>query len=138
MEESSTDARDARRFEILKKYVEVDRQTPSPSERAKYIYDKLNALDPKPTHWDLVCFCAETLGLLTFELPVTNKYAAAALRTIYEVHYYAGDNNPSCLPSQQNNQSSTSPSNQSQTSSDPTGQSQSSELVIEKSTPLVL
>lgn len=139
MEKSVDDARDERRLQILKKYVEVDRLTPSPSERAKYIYDKLNALDPKPTHWDLVCFCAETLGMLTFELPVTNKYVAAALRTIYEVHYYSGEDNPTCLPRQQQNQNSTiSPTSKTENSSDQTGASPLSDLVIEKSQSVVL
>lgn len=136
MEESSTDFRDARREKILK-FAEVDAQTPSPSERAKYLYDKLIALEPKPTHWDLVCFCAETLGMLTLDLPVTNRFTSAALRSIYELHYYDDSINPSCLP-KQNQKSLTTDSNQSPTSSDQTGPQSQSELVIEKSTPLVL
>jgi hypothetical protein len=136
MEESSTDFRDERGKKILK-FAEVDAQTPSPSERAKYLYDKLNALEPKPTHWDLVCFCAEAIGMLTLDLPATNNTAAQLLRMIYEIHYYGGDDNPTCLP-KQNQKSLTTDSSQSQTSSDQTGPQSQSELVIEKSTPLVL
>lgn len=139
MDTSVEDAGDARRKAILEKYLAVDAQTPSPSERAKYLYEKLNALEPKPTHWDLICFCAEALGMLTLELPVTNRFAAAALRSIYEVHYYAGDDNPSCLPQRQQNQNSTTlPTNKTRNSSDQTGANPLSDLVIEKSQSVVL
>jgi hypothetical protein len=135
------DRRKALLIERLEKIHETDTQQPSPSERAKYIYDKLNALDPKPTHWDLVCFCAESLGMLTIELPVTNKFVAQMLQVIYEIHYYGGDLNPTCLPQrpiQQQNQSMTLPSQETQSTNDQTGAKLSSELVIEKSIALVL
>lgn len=138
METSSDSIRSGRRKAILNAFEAIDKTSPSPSERAKYIYEQLNALDPKPTHWDLVCFCAETLGMLTLELSQVNTRVAEITRMIYEIHYFGGDENPSCLQPQQNQKSTTLPSNPSLTSSDQTGQSLSSDLVIEKSQSVAL
>lgn len=63
-----------------------DKVNPSPSTRAKYVWDILQA-HPELTKWDLVCFAAELLGNVSIALPFLEPDAKSLNKLVYTAHY---------------------------------------------------
>ena len=64
----------------------VDAQTPSPSDRAKRVLEILRA-DPNVDTWDVLCFCAEYLGMMSSAWPWLELPAKNLTHLIYTAHY---------------------------------------------------
>ena len=78
---------------LTEEFVEkIDKLTKSPSERAKFIWLVLaDGANEKVTNWDLICFCVETLGLLSSEFPWLKEAAVTASKIVYKAHYLNHD-----------------------------------------------
>lgn len=77
---------------ITEEFIEkVDKLTKSPSERASDVWVKLAKENPKLTNWDLVCFCVETLGLISAEFPWLRQGAMMVSQIVYKAHYLNHD-----------------------------------------------
>lgn len=73
-----------KRAELLK----IDKKHPSPELRAKKVIDDLKekygeSLDD----WDITCFAAEWLGLMSVAHPYLEPYARRILSLVYTAHY---------------------------------------------------
>lgn len=68
---------------------EKDKISPSPSIRARAIWDILNTHDPRPTLWDLVCFGIEVLTLAAESYPFITYAVRGLNHLIYATHYNA-------------------------------------------------
>lgn len=64
-----------------------DSQVPSPSVRAKAVWDILNHHKPRPTLWDLICFSIETLSLGLIDYPFLLPLVKKLNVLIYSIHY---------------------------------------------------
>ena len=69
----------------------VDKLTNSPSIRARILWAELSISTNKLTNWDLICFCTETLGLMSSEFPWLREAALAVSRIVYRAHYLNQD-----------------------------------------------
>ncbi len=69
----------------------VDKLTKSPSNRAGALWNDLSIPIRKASNWDLICFCVETLGLMSSEFPWLREAAMTASRLVYEAHYLNQD-----------------------------------------------
>lgn len=78
---------------LTKEFIEkIDKLTNSPSIRAVVIWSRLNEPNgDKITNWDLICFCAETLGLMSSEFPWLREAAVAVSHLVYKAHYLNHD-----------------------------------------------
>lgn len=78
---------------------ERDKITPPPSERAAFLWAEIQRLNPRPTQWDIVCFCTEALGVIAAH----HEFLQAAVKrlntTVYTAHYYTDTPIESCLKS---------------------------------------
>lgn len=74
-----------------------DKISPSPEQRATHLWSVIHTLKPRPTMWDLVCFCAETLGVVASEYTFLKPIVAKLVSVIYTAHYQTPDPYPSCL-----------------------------------------
>lgn len=72
-----------------------DKISPSPEQRAAFLYEAVNA--KKPTLWDLVCFCTEVLGVVAVEYTWLKPFAARLVSIVYTAHYNTPDPFPSVL-----------------------------------------
>lgn len=66
----------------------VDAQTPSPEARALRVWNVLQTHDPDLTTWDILCFCAEFMGMTSqryqWIIPLSKHFA----KLVYSAHYY--------------------------------------------------
>ena len=77
---------------LTKEFIEkIDGLTRSPSQRADLIWNELSISTSKVSNWDLVCFCVETLGLMSSEFPWLREAAIAASHLVYKAHYLNHD-----------------------------------------------
>lgn len=76
---------------------ERDAISPNPSQRAAYIYSIVRAAQPKPTVWDIVCFCAEVLAVFAADHSFLMPLARAANGIVYTAHYNTPEPFESCL-----------------------------------------
>lgn len=88
---------DSARARRLKRISDLDNTIPSPESRSQYIYAKLQELNPKPTMWDLACFSAEFLGMLSLMEPSFKDVSSKLLAILYEAHYTHERDLASCL-----------------------------------------
>lgn len=69
----------------------VDALTSSPSDRANRVWHLLETHDPDLTTWDVLCFCAEFVGLIAeryhWILPIAKRFTGL----VYTAHYYGED-----------------------------------------------
>lgn len=69
----------------------VDSRTPSPSERAKKIYEVIQLFYAKSDNpqwdWDLLCFCEEVLINLSHDIHFLQPIARALNVQLYRHHY---------------------------------------------------
>lgn len=67
---------------------EIDAIIPSPSDRATRVWTLLQTHDPDLTTWDILCFCAEFMGMTSeryqWILPISKRF----VRLVYSAHYY--------------------------------------------------
>lgn len=70
---------------------------PTPEQRALALYKHMQAMNPKPTQWDLACFCVETLALLSAELVFLQEPIKRLVSILYTAHNATPDPFPSCL-----------------------------------------
>jgi len=68
----------------------VDKTKSSPSQRAALVYKIL--LESDLSNWDVVCFCAEYLGLMIETMPHIEKLAKELSQLIYTQHYLMEEN----------------------------------------------
>lgn len=80
---------------------ERDSVVASPEQRAKYIWDRIHSIEPKPTLWDIVCFCTESLALAAAEFTFLQPYMKRVVSVIYTAHYHTPEPFPSCLSLEQ-------------------------------------
>jgi len=75
--------------EVEKQIEVVDQETPSPSQRAKFVLDLLKQHAPNLTNWDLICFSVEYLGSQSIVYPWLNreKEVVKISRLVYTAHY---------------------------------------------------
>ena len=64
----------------------VDQRTESPSARAQKVLIALRAREDITT-WDVLCFCAEYLGMMLPAYPWLDKEAREVARMVYLAHY---------------------------------------------------
>ena len=78
---------------LTEEFVErIDRLAKSPSERARFIWFVLiDGANEKITNWDLICFCVETLGLMSSEFPWLREAAIGVSKLVYKAHYLNQD-----------------------------------------------
>ena len=69
----------------------VDKLTKSPSLRARMLWNDLSIPTRRVSNWDLVCFCVETLGLMSSEFPWLTEAAKAASHLVFKAHYLNTD-----------------------------------------------
>jgi len=69
----------------------IDVLTQSPQQRAGIVWNILNSSHNKLSNWDLICFCVETLGLMSSEFPWLREAAIAASKIVYKAHYLNHD-----------------------------------------------
>ena len=74
--------------EFIKK---IDALTESPSQRAGVVWERLSLPTDSVSNWDLICFCVETLGLMSSEFPWLREAAIAASHLVYKAHYLNHD-----------------------------------------------
>lgn len=96
---------------------QLDATTPSPEQRAKFLYNKLVESGLQPTNWDLICFAAELLGGLVSTCEPIKPEVRRLLLMVYKIHYTYKDELATCLNQESSNQKSqTSPTQKSLTS----------------------
>lgn len=77
---------------LTEEFVErIDRLTKSPSDRARVLWNDLSIPTRRISNWDLVCFCVETLGLMSSEFPWLREAAMSASHLVYKAHYLNQD-----------------------------------------------
>lgn len=74
--------------EFIKK---IDALTRSPSQRAGIVWERLSLPTDRISNWDLICFCAETLGLMSSEFPWLKQAAMMVSKIVYKAHYLNHD-----------------------------------------------
>lgn len=73
---------------------------PTPEQRATYIWERIHATEPRPTLWDLACFCTETLALIAVEYDFLRPFVRRLVSIVYTAHNNTPDAFPSCLSSE--------------------------------------
>lgn len=76
---------------------ERDKISPSPEQRARYIWYAVQRLTPKPTLWDIICFCSETLSAASLEHEWLKYPAKMVSKSLYIAHYLTDTPIDSCL-----------------------------------------
>ncbi len=77
---------------LTEEFIEkIDRLTKSPSLRASVLWNDLSISTRRISNWDLICFCVETLGLMSSEFPWLREAAIAASKIVYKAHYLNHD-----------------------------------------------
>ena len=74
--------------EFVKK---IDELTRSPSQRAGVVWERLSLPTDSVSNWDLICFCAETLGLMSSEFPWLREAVMMVSKIVYKAHYINHD-----------------------------------------------
>lgn len=74
-----------------------DKISPSPEQRAAHLWAEIQRLNPKPTQWDIVCFCTEALGVIAAHHEFLQAVVKQLNRTVYTAHYYTDTPIDSCL-----------------------------------------
>src|SRR5690348_13384670 len=74
--------------ELNARIARIDAEQPSPSDRATRVWHLLQTYDPDLTTWDVLCFCAEFMGLVSqryhWMLPLSKRFVSL----VYSAHYY--------------------------------------------------
>ena len=77
---------------LTEEFVErIDKLTKSPSDRARMLWNDLSIPTRRISNWDLICFCVETLGLMSSEFPWLREAAVRASHLVYKAHYLNQD-----------------------------------------------
>lgn len=76
---------------------ERDKVSPSPTLRAKVVWDILQAESPKPIVWDLVCFSLEILTISSESYPYIIPAVKVLNQAIYGAHYNTEEPFPSFI-----------------------------------------
>src|SRR5689334_7783448 len=71
----------------LKVMAEKDKEIESPSSRAARVLGYIEFSYPELTQWDMICFCAEYLGMQSAALPAIEPETRKLLSLIYSMHY---------------------------------------------------
>lgn len=95
----------------------IDRQTlikkrdaisPTPEQRAQELWSAIHTLNPRPTQWDIVCFCVESLAVVSSEYEFLKPIVARLVSVVYTAHYNTPEPWPSALDDKRNEQRATS------------------------------
>lgn len=78
---------------------ERDKIVPSPADRAKFLWEHLQTLEPKPTYWDIICLAAESVASMASTNEWLRDVAKALIKRVYTAHYHTDPPIASCLPS---------------------------------------
>jgi hypothetical protein len=74
--------------EFQRRIEELDKQIPSPQQRAERVWRVISINDPELTTWDVLCFCAEFVALTCeryqWMMPLAKKF----ISLVYSAHYY--------------------------------------------------
>ncbi|SRR5258706_2214100 len=75
----------------LKEHIAViDRRTTSPEQRALKVYQYLRE-NPAFTTWDILCFCANWLGIMSAVWSWVENPAKVLSQLVYKAHYFFTD-----------------------------------------------
>ena len=74
-----------------------DKESPSPEQRAVRIWSAINAMEPRPTLWDIVCFSCEALAALSTELDFLQPFTKRLVSIVYTAHYHTPEPYPSAV-----------------------------------------
>lgn len=69
----------------------------SPEQRASYIWPVVQRMNPKPTAWDIICFCAEAFASIAGGYDFLKPFAKRLIQIVYTAHYHTPDPYPSAL-----------------------------------------
>ena len=64
-----------------------DKVSPSPEQRATRLWSAVHKLEPRPTQWDIVCFCVESLAIVSSEIEFLKPIVARLVSIVYTAHY---------------------------------------------------
>ena len=64
-----------------------DAISPSPEQRATRLWSAIHRLEPRPTQWDIVCFCVESLAIVSSEIEFLKPIVARLVSIVYTAHY---------------------------------------------------
>jgi hypothetical protein len=78
-----------RNEEAVRLMFERDSISPSPSVRAMAIWNILNQRKSRPTLWDLICFCIETISASVVDYPFLAPLIKKLNQQIYAIHYHS-------------------------------------------------
>ena len=93
MEERNQESKQRNRFE------ERDKEVPSPTVRAGYVYNLVKENNPELNNWDLLCFAVEYFGSQTLVYPWFGQDEVRKLiELVYTDHYNSEDPLESGLP----------------------------------------
>jgi hypothetical protein len=85
--DNSSPSPEQRRASLTALMEKVDATMPSPSVRARKVWDSLGKEDLNL--WDLACFCIETTGYLSAVIPEFEPAAKQLALQLYGHHYQA-------------------------------------------------
>lgn len=74
---------------------ERDKISPSPEQRATRLWSAIHTLKPRPTAWDIVCFCVESLAVVSTEHEFLKPIVARLVSVVYTAHYNTSEPWPS-------------------------------------------
>lgn len=80
--------------DISKQLEEVDKQYPSPTERAHEIWSIISATPAliEKTDWDILCFCVEYVAMQSQNWRWLEDSAKELNRIVYTAHYLSSEN----------------------------------------------
>lgn len=81
--------------------------SPSPEQRATHLWTAIHKLPERPTQWDIVCFCTESLAIVSSEIEFLKPIVARLVSIVYTAHYNTPDPWPSALDDKRNEQRTT-------------------------------
>ena len=70
---------------------------PTPEERALELWSHMQLHTPRPTAWDMICFCTEALGVFAAGDYTFLKDPVKNLVSVVYTAHNAMDDMPSCL-----------------------------------------
>jgi hypothetical protein len=77
---------------------ERDAINPSPEQRATHLWRRIHSIEPRPTAWDIICFCTESIAVIAAEYEFLRPIVVKLISIVYTAHYSTPEPFPSCVP----------------------------------------
>lgn len=85
--------KDNSRFERAAQVALGDSIDLSPEDRAKHVFNLIKEKAPELTNWDLICFSANYLGMISGAFPWLEVPAKHICKLVYTAHYQDKETN---------------------------------------------